>query len=424
MIALSIFTIDYKTLNLTHNQRSADYTMTINRRHFLKGVGLISLAPSSTLSTDITERTNQQVDFAFACPPYLQNLSQNSVTIGAVFNAPCFARVELLDETNKVTNTIYQVEDGMRNSNSQNFLFRVPVAELRAIRYRVVAKEVLKFEAYDIQYGATVQSEIIQAPLARENQEEIHCLVLNDIHEHVASYSELIAKSQLPSTDLLFLNGDSFHYVSSEADLTEKLLKPLGQVLAGQTPYVMVRGNHETRGNFARQYKRYFDYPEGKFYHSFKLGPVYWIVLDSGEDKPDTHEVYAGTVDYDSYRLEQRAWLQRKLQSTERKSAAHTIVVTHIPFHHSDDWHGTAHNYDCFHDVLQAHQVDAVLSGHTHQYAFHKPNAQHNYYVIIGGAPKVGDRTYVDIHASADKLQVTLQHEDGHPIGELLKTKS
>ena len=165
MIALSIFTIDYKTLNLTHNQRSADYTMTINRRHFLKGVGLISLAPSSTLSTDITERTNQQVDFAFACPPYLQNLSQNSVTIGAVFNAPCFARVELLDETNKVTDTIYQVEDGMRNSNSKNFLFRVPIAELRAIRYRVVAKEVLKFEAYDIQYGATVQSEIIQAPL-------------------------------------------------------------------------------------------------------------------------------------------------------------------------------------------------------------------------------------------------------------------
>lgn len=395
--------------------------MTINRRNFLKGVGLITLAPNTALSTD---RTNQQTGFALACPPYLQNLNRQSVTIGAVFNEPCFAWAELLDANNNVTETIYQVEDGMRNSNSKNFLFRLSAIETPSLRYRVVAKEVLKFEAYDIQYGTTVQSDIIETTLPTENQEEIHCLILNDIHEHVASYSELIAKSQLPSTDLLFLNGDSFHYVTTEADLTEKLLQPLGQVLGGQVPFVMIRGNHETRGSFARQYKQYFDYPEGKFYHSFKLGPVYWIVLDSGEDKPDTHEVYADTVDYDNYRLEQRAWLKSKLQSPERETAAHTIVVTHIPFHHSDDWHGTAHNYECFHDVLQEHQVDAVISGHTHRYAFHKPNAQHNYYVIIGGAPKVGDRTYVDISATPDKLQVKLQHEDGHQIGELIKTKS
>src|SRR5690606_890589 len=172
-----------------------------------------------------------------------------------------------------------------------------------------------KFEAYDIQYGKTVISDIIEAKLAKEDQAEIHCLILNDIHERKESYAEMIAKSTLAHKDLIFLNGDSFHYVTTSNDLTEKLFSPLGEVLGGRTPFVMVRGNHETRGAFARDIKPYFDYPGGNFYHSFKFGPVYWIVLDSGEDKPDDHEVYGGTVDYDTHRLNQRTWLEDVLQS-------------------------------------------------------------------------------------------------------------
>lgn len=395
--------------------------MTLNRRHFLKGLGLLGLAPGASIAGTSENLFPVKQDFQFAAAPYLQNLNRNSITVGALFTAPCLAWVEVLDESNRVIDTRYQVEDGMRNANSQRFLIPLEIPENRKLRYRVSAKQILQFEAYDIQYGNTISSEIIDAKFAEEDQPEIHCFILNDIHERTESYAELLAKSELPSKELIFLNGDSFHYVDSQEGLAEKLFQPLGEAIGGQIPFVMIRGNHETRGAFARSFKSYFDYPEGKFYHAFKLGPVYWIALDSGEDKPDSHEVYGGTIDYDSYRLQQRAWLQQILQSSERKSAAHTVVVTHIPFHHSDEWHGTAHNYECFHDVLEENQVDAVISGHTHRYAFHKPNAEHSYYVIIGGGPKDGERTYIDLHATTDSLKVHLNREDGERIGELIK---
>lgn len=394
--------------------------MTFNRRHFLKGLGILSLAPNTSLTAQPKPTMNNPA-FQLAAPPYLQNLTSDAVTVGAIFNKPCFAWLELLNQSGQPIATKYQVEDGMRRANSTNYLFVVDIPEDRTLRYRVVAKEIEKFEAYDIQYGKTVISDIIEAKLAKEDQAEIHCLILNDIHERKESYAEMIAKSTLAHKDLIFLNGDSFHYVTTSNDLTEKLFSPLGEVLGGRTPFVMVRGNHETRGAFARDIKPYFDYPGGNFYHSFKFGPVYWIVLDSGEDKPDDHEVYGGTVDYDTHRLNQRTWLEDVLQSAERRAATHTIVVAHIPFHHSDDWHGTQHSHKCFHDVLQANKVDAVISGHTHRYAFHPPGPNHNYHVIIGGGPKVGQRTFVDIHATRSTLQIQLNHENGEVLGRLDK---
>lgn len=183
----------------------------------------------------------------------------------------------------------------------------------------------------------------------------------------------------------------------------------------------MIRGNHETRGSFAREYKRYFDYPENKFYQAFRIGPIYWIILDSGEDKPDDHEVYGGTVDYDNYRLEQKEWLAKVLQSKERREAKHTLVITHIPFQHSDDWHGTKHNHQCFHELINNNDVDAVISGHTHKYSFHPPDQNHNYYVIIGGGPKAGNRTYVDISAAAKNLKISLNLDDGTIINRMTK---
>lgn len=397
--------------------------MSFNRRNFLKGMGLLGLGasiPTQAKSTDQhkiagNESTVQSEIFDFAAAPYLQNLQADHVTICSIFTKPCFAWVERLDANGKVLETIYQVEDGMRNANVEHFKFKVR-RNGTEMKYRVVAKEVTKFDPYKIEYGKQIQSADFTAQLAQPDQDQISCLILNDIHETKESYGLLYNQSKLVKKDLVFLNGDSFHYVSTAKDLTNKLLQPVTTSFASISPFVMVRGNHETRGKFARDFKQYFDYPENKFYHSFKMGPIYWIVLDSGEDKPDEHEVYGGTVDYDHYRLEQKAWLEKVLKSKERKSAKHTIVVTHIPFHHSDDWHGTQHNKLCFHEVLQNNKVDAVISGHTHEHSFHAPDNEHNYYVLIGGGPKAGNRTYIEVKAQGKQLQVDLIKESGEQI--------
>ena len=393
--------------------------MSFNRRNFLKGLSLIGLgATTSAYAKDIVDTQTEQ--FAFACPPYLQNLTDNTITICSIFNKPCLAWVDILDNNNQVIETVYQVEDGMRNANSEVFKFRVPTKN-SSLRYRVSAKEITKFEPYKIEYGSLIQSDSTGITLPESKQKSINCLILNDVHEQKDSYGYLYEKSKLPKKDLVFLNGDSFHYVTNQQDLTEKLLKPIGDKFASHTPFLMIRGNHETRGSFSRSYKNYFDYPENKFYQAFKMGPIFWIILDSGEDKPDDHEVYGGTVDYDNYRLQQKEWLTKVLQSKDRKEAKHTLVITHIPFHHSDEWHGTKHNHECFHQLLNNHKVDAVISGHTHKYSFHPPDNNHNYYVIIGGGPKAGNRTYVDISANDKILHVSLNLDDGSIINRFSK---
>jgi len=255
---------------------------------------------------------------------------------------------------------------------------------------------------------------------SKNNQEQVRCLVYNDVHEEKSSYRDLVPNQDTSIYDFFVLNGDSFHYVSNQEDITEKLLKPIEFIATGK-PFIMNRGNHETRGSFARNFKRYFGYPNNKYYQAFKRGPIFWIMLDSGEDKPDNHEVYAGTVDYDNYRKEQAKWLETVLQSKERKSAQHTVVISHIPIFHSHEWHGTLHNRECFHPLFQKYKIDAMVSGHTHQYGYYPADKDHNYPVFIGGGPKAGKRTIIDISGSAKSLAIRMIRDDGTELGQFKK---
>lgn len=392
--------------------------MTLDRRFFLKALGTISLA-STIKTTDAKSQETPQDGFQFETQPYLQNFTKETVTVFSVFNKPCLAWIEILHSDGSVAQTLYQTEDGMRNANAEVFKFKIAHGG-KDFQYRVKAKEVTRFDPYKIEYGESIQSESIQTQLPfLPDDATAHVLILNDIHENASSYALLYNKSSLPKKDLVFLNGDMFHHVTKQQDLTSKSLSPLSDLFATHTPFVMTRGNHETRGSFARSFKNYFDSPQHKFYQAFSLGSTFWIVLDGGEDKPDSHEVYAQTVDYDAYRLEQREWLREVLQSKERKNAKRTVVVTHIPFFHSDDWHGTLHNRECFHDLLQKNNVTAVISGHTHKHGFYPPDKDHNYHVIIGGGPKEGQRTFVEITSSKKQFNLVLKKEDGEVINSL-----
>ena len=93
----------------------------------------------------------------------------------------------------------------------------------------------------------------------------------------------------------------------------------------------MVRGNHETRGNLAREFSRYFPKEDGKIYGAYRLGDIMVVMLDSGEDKADSHPVYAGLTDFDAYRTEQAAWLEELVQTKEYKTARYRIVISQFP---------------------------------------------------------------------------------------------
>ena len=114
--------------------------MSFNRRNFLKGLGLIGLGASTPAYAEKV-LINQNEAFSFACPPYLQNLSANTITVCAIFNKPCLAWVEVLDANNNTVKSIYQVEDGMRIANTELFKFKMDIPDGK-LNYKVVAKEI------------------------------------------------------------------------------------------------------------------------------------------------------------------------------------------------------------------------------------------------------------------------------------------
>ena len=99
------------------------------------------------------------------------------------------------------------------------------------------------------------------------------------------------------------------------------------KLFASEIPMYYTRGNHETRGAFATEFQRYFSAKEENIYYTFRQGPICFVILDTGEDKPDSDIEYAGITVYDEYRTEQAEWLRRVLDSKEYKDAPFKIIV-------------------------------------------------------------------------------------------------
>ena len=63
---------------------------------------------------------------------------------------------------------------------------------------------------------------------------------------------------------------------------------------ASETPILYNRGNHETRGIYADHLPEYFPKVGGNYYKLYMAGSVAVLLLDCGEDKPDSDIEYGG----------------------------------------------------------------------------------------------------------------------------------
>jgi 3',5'-cyclic AMP phosphodiesterase CpdA len=284
--------------------------------------------------------------------------------------------------------------------------------------YRVCSKEITGFDPYKLTYGGTIQSETYSFTTLPEVPASVSWLIMNDIHDRPASIPHLAGMHPEKDYDFMFFNGDVFDYQTDEQQIVDHMLQPCTSAFASQIPFLYVRGNHETRGKYRLDLHHYFSNPDKREYFSFTHGPAHIIVLDTGEDKPDDTEVYAGIVDFDGYRQEQALWAEEVMKSKAFKKAKYKVVLMHIPTFYSGDWHGTMHCRELFAPLFNKYGVDITISGHTHQHGVHPPVAgQHNYPVIIGGGPKEGNRTLIKVEADARRLLLTMLDDGKKEVG-------
>nr|MBP8783549.1 metallophosphoesterase [Paludibacter sp.] len=167
----------------------------------------------------------------------------------------------------------------------------------------------------------------------------------------------------------------------------------------------------------------FLDTPNGSYYYSFSIGNTMFMVLDTGEDKADTHPVYAGLADYDRYRTEQAEWIKRTIASHEWIKAKHRIVCAHIPATATNDgWHGSEEIAKKFLPLLNKAKLDLYLSGHTHEPVLEKPGANHNFTMVVGGGPmksaNKSNVTYIRVDVDNNNLKVGLYRYNGDLITE------
>jgi predicted phosphodiesterase len=379
----------------------------ITSRIIVRMFGLISLLLVTNICTAVT----------FVTKPYLQHPTPEAITIMWITDKKCLSWVEF-GENLQLNQKSTQSVSGLIAADRINKVRLKNLKPGTRYYYKVVSKEIVTFDPYKVTFGNTISSNVSYFYTPDSNEKETSMLILNDIHERPESIVKLIGMTQQNEYDFVFFNGDIFNYLTSESQITENLIVPSSNVFASVKPFFQVRGNHETRGAFARDYFNYFQFPDDKPYYTFTRGPVFFIVLDSGEDKSDNEAVYAGLVDFDTYRLEQSQWLEQVLQSPACKNALYRVVLMHIPPLYSNGWHGTTHCKELFLPLFNRHNVDMVISGHTHKYGIYSPVAGlHDFPVCIGGGPEDGNRTLIKLKANDTALDIQMLNDAGTEVG-------
>ena len=129
--------------------------------------------------------------------------------------------------------------------------------------------------------------------------------------------------------DMLIMLGDIVSDFGNKQRFTEHVLYDAAFISKGEIPIVYTRGNHETRGEYAAQLLQYFPTNTGELYYTFDFGGLSAIVLDTGEDKEDSHAEYSGLVDFASYRERQYNWITSL--NKEDFDGKYKIVFSHMP---------------------------------------------------------------------------------------------
>lgn len=395
---------------------------TINRRKFVSSLGvlgLVSAYPAKALAIDHAPVTADHV--ILKAGPYLQSPGTDSITIRWITNLPCYSWVEYGESKDALNKKAQKESYGLVQAyNNVNAISINNLQPGRKYYYRICSKKMESFEPYKIVYGDTFLSDVYTFETLDHQAEKISFLIFNDIHDRPESFPLLMQYQGNDKKDFVFLNGDMFNYQDDENQLVTNLLKPFGDLFA-TVPFFFSRGNHETRGKFARHLPEYFNSDEPRFYFSFQHGPMYAIVLDSGEDKPDQSDAYYGIVDFDAYRLQQAGWLKKEVQKKEFKKATYKIVFSHIPLYYNVyDWHGPVHCREVWGPILNEAGIDMLISGHTHVYGIHPAvKGQHNYPIVIGGGPKDTKRTIMKVTADHQSFKLDMIDDIGKLVGTI-----
>ena len=378
------------------------------------------------LSVLITFSAYAQDDIKITHAPYLQNLGENEVTIVWTANKPSIGWVELApDDGTHYYQTerpkFFNAKNGIKLTSTVHSVHLTGLKPGTRYRYRVYSQEVLSHVGWRVIYGNVAATSVYgKQPLtfltSDHSRQSVNFAMVNDIHGKSDLLEKLISHCDLKKTDMFLFNGDMVSIFNNEKEIFEGFMDKATELFASEIPMYYTRGNHETRGSFAIAFQDYFSPKQEHIYYMFRQGPVCFVILDSGEDKPDSDLEYAGITVYDQYRTEQAEWLKKVLESKEYKEAPFKVVVCHMP--PFGGWHGEQEVAEKFIPLLNNAGVDIMLCGHLHRYMRNEPKDGVRFPVIVNS-----NNTVLKAEAGAKELNIRILDMEGKEVDMLTINK-
>lgn len=348
--------------------------------------------------------------------PYLQNMGPDEVTIVWLSDKPSVGWVELApDDGSNFYATerprFFDAKNGVKNTSTIHTVKLKGLNPGTNYRYRVFAQEVLSHIGHKIVYGDYAATNVYsKKPLVFRTSDPanqtISFAMVNDIHGNNGLLENLVSKCDLKKTDFIIFNGDMVSVFNEENHIFNGFMDKATALFASEIPMYYTRGNHETRGAFATEFQRYFSPKEENIYYTFRQGPVCFVILDTGEDKPDSDIEYAGITVYDAYRSEQAEWLRQVLNSKEYKEAPFKVIVAHIP--PIGGWHGNLEVENKFMPLLREARPDLMLCGHLHRFVHQKATEETPFPIVVNSNTAV-----LKVSANSKELNVQVIDTEG-----------
>ncbi len=265
----------------------------------------------------------------FSTLPSVYAVDQNYVIIVPV-EEPCVMWVRVGDED------FFDDANGVLRSRILTHKMTVPMALLdEKQKYTVCWRKIIDRKAYFSVTGEVEEYESSFRPVPLD-QEKINLYHIADTHSRTETpilaggYFQRIGEP----LDLLILNGDIPEDSGNPARF-QAIHQIASGITHGEIPVVFSRGNHDNRGVYAEEFALHTPTSEsGLPYYTFRLGPIWGLVLDAGEDKPDEHEAYGHTTCFANYRRRETRWLEevcdKALPDFENEKIQYRLVISHL----------------------------------------------------------------------------------------------
>lgn len=291
---------------------------------------------------------------------------------------------------------------GIRRSSVAVQKFTVPMKELdRAKAYTLTYETVLKRTPKYCEKEPKVSCTYRFRPVKK--RDNINIYHISDTH---GLKKEAVRAGRFlgDSLDLLIMNGD----IASQSDSKNDILivyDIAAAITKGEIPCIISRGNHDLRGRYAEKLEEFLPTDNGRTYYTVKLGPMWFMLLDCGEDKVDGHREYSGTVCCHEFRQEQTDYINKIIKNSKHEYAskrfAYRIVLSHVPFNmdNTDECKGERpfnierELYGQWCELIREQiKPQFMLSGHVHTLEIIKggsafDNKNIGCDTILGGAP-------------------------------------